>query len=170
MKTKLIEALKKTVDDLVNNRKEYGWIAVQSCNCGLLAQNIHNVEPEKIKELYLKDYILNDNSWGDRCQKTNAPMLAVFTKMFEAGMTADDFIELENLSNPEIQKEAGFSGYTSCNSEDNVIKYMSAWIRILEREQPAKTETPKWEEQKPTPVKFLKVSEMVENQVIHFEN
>ena len=37
-KVKLIEALKKSIDDLKYNRKEYKWTDTDNCNCGILAK------------------------------------------------------------------------------------------------------------------------------------
>lgn len=169
MKTKLIIALKKTVDDLVNNKKEYQWTDIARCNCGIVAQNVCGFSERQVDH-YAKSL------WTDmaeECQSTGIPINIIMAKLQEVGMSWEDIMDLEYCGNEKICEEAGISirhmkggrFYATSNgkalllyqTKEGLIRYLNAWIRILEREQP-------------TPIKFIKLSEMVENQIIHFEN
>lgn len=156
MKTKLIEALKKTIDDLKFNRKEYNWTDVQSCNCGLLAANVTDRKFRDIAGWSIE---------ANLCKKTGKPVHLIFQDLTDIGMSYDDVTDFEFLANPAVITEAGISPNSLFpyiplgsskeiimtnlhNDKLTVILYMEAWVRILEREGAAQIPEIK-EEEKP---------------------
>lgn len=130
MKTELIKALKETVLDLRLNRKDYDWWNCSGCNCGILAQNICGMDAAALTDNR------NTGSWSMVCRSTGKKLSVVLEKMFLVGMTKEDIIGLESLSDENILKEAGMvRDFVSFTDKDSVIKYMEAWLRILEREE-----------------------------------
>lgn len=130
MKTELIKALRETVLDLELNRKEYDWMKVNSCNCGILAQNICGMDDDTLTAN--RDI----GAWSLVCKSTGENMSVVMKKMLSVGLTLQNIIDLEKLSSPEILKEASLNTWgVAMDNKELVIRYMKAWIRILEREE-----------------------------------
>lgn len=141
MKTKLISAIKETIIDLETGRKVYNWDNTTSCNCGLLAQNIcglHHTVLQNIIQSSPMPKIQQQALWSNkvRCDFTGLPMKEVFDNLYEAGLTAQDISELETLSSSLILKEVGVAVLNN-EERNDVLKYFRAWLRILERDQPA---------------------------------
>lgn len=85
------------------------------------------------------------------CPITGIPTKELFKELYEAGMTRDDFNHLEYLSNPFILKRAevdttkplfgeGLFSFIRISDgkyytrKENLIKYLKAWVSILEEE------------------------------------
>lgn len=106
---KLIDGLRKSADRLESDPHQYEWIDRTSCNCGILAQAITNMDRGQLSTA-LKE--LHPGSWteiaNDRksCSITGLPMNFVVRSLLDAGMTWRDFSELECLSNKKIAERA----------------------------------------------------------------
>lgn len=162
MKTKLIEAIRETIIDLETGRREYSWSEASTCNCGILTRNISNLTYKQLRDMIEEsDMNICDNSalWSNKitCTVTNAPLQEVFKKMYEVGLTKEDIIHLERLSDSKILSltNIDISQGDYYMRKENVLLYFRAWLRILEREE---TPAPKLEPE----YRFIKKHESVE--------
>lgn len=170
MRTKLIDVLNITIQDLKLNRKEYNWTDQNKCNCGLVAQNV----------LRNDKFIIYDgwSAGARRCKQTGAAINGVFARLFAIGLTEEDIIHLEHQNNIEILKEAGLradllnldTGETCSygrSEKKSFIKYLEAWVRILERE---KDETVTVPETAPKEMEFKKYEQMKKENNLIYQN
>lgn len=160
-KYKLIEAIRKTVDDLVNNNKLYNWMECASCNCGVLAQNICNLNQQELN----KRTSTVPGIWKETvCAFTGTPMESVFLKMFSVGCTKEDIIHLENLDDGRVLKKLGKTVMIQA-SKSNLIKYLDAWLSVLEEEEdkPIKLSAKPMSYSKESETKFVESVELSQN-------
>lgn len=96
---KLAEALERTAERVEKDR-DYDWSYPQSCNCGILAQELLGVNQEDLKTIIHGDANLV-GSWSlsaedvMKCAVTGAPLVGVFRALKECGIDLDDFWWLE---------------------------------------------------------------------------
>lgn len=130
----LINALTKSVEFLERLDYWYAWTDSASCNCGILAQQIMNCNGSELR----KDIDTSHGLWSDgaryfeQCRKTGVPINIIFQKFYEIGLTSKDIIQLENLSNKKIIRKAKLENNLKIGDKDNLIKYMKAWIELLQ--------------------------------------
>lgn len=152
MKTKLIEALRKTIEVLKTNPEKYKWTDSKRCNCGLIAEQImgktviggisqysKDADPERSLGPWQNGALL--------CEQMGRPINEVYGTLFKAGMSVEDICNLEHLTDINILKKLGLEKdrkfHPWCNSFinfnrnniDYLIKYLTAWIEILQEEQ-----------------------------------
>lgn len=135
MKTELINALRKTAQDLREGTKKYNWWSASSCNCGCLARNVGNTTIEDIRQHI-------HAAWSDTCAITGIEMNVVVSRLIAIGMSKEDIYNLEILGDEKILTESVLSkdGFDSSlpmrkyRDKNHVIAYMDAWANILERE------------------------------------
>ena len=143
-----IEALKLTLDKLNDPNTDYRWDDQRSCNAGLLAQSVMNTDREGIGTLLYKSEV--GASWGgsfhpygvDTCSITGFPLNEIFDTLTKTGFTKNEIDNLEQLNDKIICKKANIKILAENDQKvikDNVIKYITAWIEIIE-------EAPKVEE------------------------
>lgn len=114
-KITLKEALKVVVHALENDTIKYDWHQISHCNCGLVAQAITGTDLESLDDIYLNDISTslqeklqqeNTPTWSEMvkeyCPLTGQPLVAIFEKLYEAGMKREDIAHLEYLSDPKI--------------------------------------------------------------------
>lgn len=150
MKTQLIEAIKKTIDDLKFNKKYYHWAIPAACNCGILAQNILQISKTELSALMDNTGQCGWTKTSILCQETGQRINIIFEKLLSIGLTYQNIINLENLSDKNIEREMNICLFIneeiSCfnkyflssfyrQSKEHLILYLEAWLRILEREQ-----------------------------------
>ncbi len=118
---RLIKGLNVVINALKNGTIHYDWSHQDSCNCGVVAQAILAKNKDEIRTYYnevqkeLAKHNTNDAkvdlTWqnGVRylCPLTGEPMVEVFRKLFEAGLSKSDIVHLEYMNNPAILKRSG---------------------------------------------------------------
>ena len=171
MKTELIEALKKTIDDLRFDRKHYSWMNGGSCNCGVLAQNICGItELDVLQGIEWKN---GDTpmGWKTICSQTGMGVFNIASRLIAVGLTQKDIDNMEFLKDKEILKEAGILERLMRHiDKEDVIKYMEGWVRILEREVIAAPKSEPIKELQNKPMEFVTFKEMKEEQELIFSN
>jgi hypothetical protein len=144
-----IEALKATIINLEDNKTEYDWSTCNHCNCGVVAKTLLN------GKLPYEAGLLNSPLSGEvgsgafsreaLCLTTNLPLPLVFQKLKDAGFTHLELQELEWLGNEIILNKIGekklilngisFIKDSKYSNKKTLIKYLKAWVEILEEEQ-----------------------------------
>lgn len=146
-----IEALKQTIVNLIEDKIQYNWTSANNCNCGVVARALLDVD-----DLFQHGYTTNTFpidplargcfARDAYCITSNIPIPKVFQSLKDAGFSHEDLLSLEYLGDPKICKKAGMESTTSLcpyptlvgggyNQKDNLIKYLKAWIEILEEQQ-----------------------------------
>lgn len=108
MKTKLITALRAAARSIESGTIDYDWAEQCRCNCGVLACALTGSPPSKLSLPSVKGGLTWQQIVGRHCPITGLPEQVTLRAMFEAGLTQQDIIELENLSNPAVCERAGF--------------------------------------------------------------
>lgn len=163
-KQKLIKALKLVINNLKNDTANYEWNHQSTCNCGLVAQAITNLSQHELAELShsmfdeldkkYKDNKSTTISWQlavkEYCPLTGEPLKDILKKLFQNGLTKEDMVHLEYMTNPAILKKSGirvskfpyFGKFVGSffpikdyhSKQQNLILYLQAWVSILENE------------------------------------
>ena len=169
---KLINHLQTANQALKDGSFPYLWSECNRCNVGVVASCVLGVGIEKLEDLLDRSIertqkALNmDNKgvwWSDMigvlCPITGRPIHKIFRDLMDAGLTKQDMIHLEKLSDPRILKKAGIKtthtvpkksrkhwwnkaiitqveecDYQYNESKNNLIKYLDAWISILQED------------------------------------
>lgn len=145
-KTKLIQGFRLILLALENKTIEYNWGRYENCNCGIVTQGLLNMSPDDIQ----RHMTNNKNSrlipgaffgWSTQvqhfCSITGITNDKIFKSLFKVGLSTDDIIHLEYLSDKKILKRAKIWTFLTPNyhkKKKNLIKYLRAWIDILEEE------------------------------------
>lgn len=138
---KLIKAIKKTIQNLESGEK-YQWGHMGSCNCGHLAQELTNLNKAEIHEYALRS---RSGDWAEQvsafCPQSGLHMDIIIDEMLNNGLTRDDLIHLERLSDDRILKKLPKEDrYLKHNNKADVVKYFKAWVMILEEDMKSKEE------------------------------
>lgn len=124
-KKNLMDNLQIVISGLKNNTIHHNWLRQESCNCGVVAQAILGIGPLKLKEYFVETNMFKRNvlasysgmkesevhmTWQNAvkayCPITGEPLITVFKKLRDAGLTSDDIVHLEHMTNPIILKRA----------------------------------------------------------------
>jgi hypothetical protein len=91
----------------------------------------------------------------DRCEVTDLPLAWVYRRLFAAGFTPTDLIDLESLLSPVVRKRAGLEAlmgdlnsdlfndlrrrqkifpFGNCDDPSTVVRYMRVWADMIEEE------------------------------------
>lgn len=149
MKTKLIKALKVAINALEKDTVEYDWYEQCSCNCGVVAQAIlgktkYEIDRDLDKASSKrwdqdKDGAMTWKNMVKRyCDITGKSTSQIFKDLTENGMTVEDITHLEYLENKAILKRADIRVLFHKNyykKKKNLIKYLKAWVNILEEQE-----------------------------------
>lgn len=152
-KEKLIQALRVAIDALQNETIFYDWKTQDSCNMGVVAQAILNVDAQKLNELrkplFNKLNNVNqkrkqnkeeklDKTWKNAIQQgcpiTGEKLPKIIQRLEECGMTRADMVHLEYLENPAILKLSGIQKIPKQKriQVDTIQKQIPAgWFGIL---------------------------------------
>jgi len=130
----LINALRATVRKL-SSSDNYQWGHMGSCNCGQLAQELTHFSKAEIHAFAMERYGDWSQQVKDFCLDSKLPIDFIIQTMLNAGLTRSDIRHLEKLSDnkiinclPENDREL------MQNIKDDVIKYINAWVKMLELE------------------------------------
>ncbi|MGA0059943.1 MAG: hypothetical protein ACO3RU_10180, partial [Planctomycetota bacterium] len=98
---RLAFALRKTADRLADGAR-YEWGHVGRCNCGHVAQTLTDFDDRQILRIFGQDLSEWTEHARNRCADTNRDLVALFDVLHTAGMSHEDVLHLENLSDPRI--------------------------------------------------------------------
>jgi hypothetical protein len=130
----LIDALRKTAARL-EERTDYQWGHMGSCNCGFLAQEITKLKKEEIHARAMQRYGDWNEQLNDYCPTSGLAMDDLISEMLLAGFDADDLKHLEKLSDPFVLRTMSLEQRNlKHNNKDHVIRYLNAWANRLENE------------------------------------
>lgn len=151
MRTKL-EALKHAIQELKAG-KFYKWTEMSACNCGIVAQSVTGYDSQTLHKK-IHDGTMID-LWGESavaCGVSGLPINEVLQALFDAGFTKAEIQSLEQCSDGRVLAEAGIDLRKPCYQDGKrtshkahkktLIKYLEAWVRLIEREQPQVKEHP----------------------------
>lgn len=151
---KKLEVIKQTIYRLENNLVEYDWRCSKSCNCGVLASTCmgRDITTSEIGKMVLN--CKNPGAFARKayCMVTGIGISEVIKSLMDAGFTFDDIKHLEYLSDANIAAKAGIklgyweeTGYPIAHGyfmeKEYFIKYLKAWVEILEEEAISETIT-----------------------------
>jgi hypothetical protein len=130
----LVNALKATANKLALGNV-YQWGHMGSCNCGNLAQTITHFTKEEIHRFAME----RKGDWSEQvlefCPSSGYPIDMVIQKMMEMGLTRNDLIHLEHLSDQRVLQQIPLEGrYLNKNSKEDTILYMRTMANMLEAE------------------------------------
>lgn len=137
---KLIPTIKIVLTSLEKDIVDYEWKHPQCCNCGLMVQGILNVTPRNVNKIF--HYLLSFNdaktTWKSQaqqyCSVTGMPLNLVFEVLHNKGFKIEDIVHLEFLNNSAILELSGIDTTKKSyySNRNNLIKYLKAWLNILE--------------------------------------
>jgi len=132
----LVEALRRTADKLEKGAK-YQWGHMGSCNCGHLAQELTTYTKEQIHAYALQTRM---GDWAEQtaafCGESKLPLDLVISSMLDAGLTNEDLIHLERLSDQQILRRFPIPKRHQFekNNRADLILYLRAWADLLEEQ------------------------------------
>lgn len=132
--TQLINALKATAEKLEQGNT-YQWGHMGSCNCGNLAQTITHFSKEEIHRFAMD----RKGDWSEQvlefCPSSGYPMDMIIQKMMEIGLTRNDLMHLEHLSDQNVLQQLPLEKrHLNKNSKADTILYMRTMANMLEAE------------------------------------
>ena len=128
----VIEVLRSTAFAL-ENRSDYQWGHMGSCNCGFLAQEITNLRKNEIHGYAMQRCGDWSEQLHDYCATSGLPMDDLITKMIEFGFDTVDLKHLERLSDHHVVKTLPREEqHLKHNVKADVVKYLKAWANVLE--------------------------------------
>lgn len=131
----LIDALRQTTERLNDENVEYQWGHMGQCNAGHLIQTITGMSSFEI----VKSVDFQLDEWSehatDYCSKTGCKVDDIFLSIEKHGMTHEDIVKLENLSDRKIldNLDGGFR-HLERNNRMDVIEYMNSFANLLENQ------------------------------------
>lgn len=134
---------------------------------------------EIVPAIMMADDAIKLWSTAAKCLYSKLEMPQVFQRLRDVGLSAKDIFNLENLADNAVCDEAGI-GRASCDTmigvtnilrtqKNSVVKYMEAWIRILERDQVVPEEKP-INAAPNKPMQFVSYKEMKTEMELLFQN
>ena len=130
----LIDALRQTSNRLLDDQVEYQWGHMGQCNAGHLIQTLTGLSSFEIVESI--DFQLDE--WSehaiDYCSNTGCKVDDIFLTIEKHGMTHEDIVKLENLSDRKVLNnlDGGFR-HLMRNNRNDVIDYMNSFADLLEK-------------------------------------
>ena len=120
----LILALRETASRIRSGQANYRWTSVASCNCGLLAKTLLNVD-----NTWLLENLPGIATWSCMaqdafCTVTGIPTNTVFKALYDAGVEKQDFTRIEFLLSPRVP--------CGCDDPVTVAAWMDAEAERLE--------------------------------------
>ena len=130
----LIDALLETSNRLEQPGVEYQWGHMGQCNAGQLIQTLTGMSSyEIVKSIDFKYDEWSEHAF-DYCSNTGHKVDDLFNAMHNLGLTHEEIVKLEHLSDNEILNnlEGGFR-YLSKNEKSDVIAYMRSYADLLQK-------------------------------------
>ncbi len=130
----LIDVLKKTALH-IDKSPNYQWGHMGACNCGFLAQEVTKLTKAEIHRRALERHGDWTEHLNDYCPINGLPFDDVISELINFGFDSDDLKHLEKLSDPKILRTFPLSERNlHHNAKQDVVKYLKAWVAILEDE------------------------------------
>ena len=129
---KLIDALKKTAQDLDSNCK-YEWGHMGRCNVGCLVQNLTGKSDSQIAETVNFEISEWSEFANDYCSNSNQAVSNLFSDLHTNGLSYKDVIHIEYLSNPKVLKHIPQKKLRRNQAKD-VSLYLKAFAKQLSLE------------------------------------
>ena len=131
-KEKLIHALKKTAVDL-DNGCDYEWGHMGRCNAGCLVQNLMDKTDTEIASMVNFEI----DEWSEHakeyCSGTNQNVEVLFRRLQDFGLSHQDIVHLEYLSDPNILRRMPEDRrHLRKNNPKDVSDYMKCFAQQLE--------------------------------------
>jgi hypothetical protein len=130
----LITALRATAERLGAGAR-YQWGHYGECNCGHLAQTLLGYAPAELHRFGQQ----REGDWQEHareyCDTSGYRIDHVIRQMLGAGLSLDDIIHLENLSDPRVLAALpGGMRYLARNDRDDAVLYLRTWAELLDRQ------------------------------------
>ncbi|MBC7794209.1 MAG: hypothetical protein H7Z43_10920 [Clostridia bacterium] len=127
----LIDALMLTADRL-STGAEYQWTHMGACNCGHLAQTVTHLSRAKLHALALE----KPGDWSEQaidfCPTSGFPMDHVIATMLELGLTTQDLVHLERLSDTAVLAHLPLERrHLDYRERDDVVLYLETLAAML---------------------------------------
>ncbi len=132
----LIGVLERTAEKLEKGAP-YQWGHMGQCNCGNLAQELTPYSPAQIHTYAMES---RKGDWEEQvssfCNDGGMHIDLVISSMIEAGLSQEDIIKLERLSDKQILSRIPESIRTQIrhNDRSHVATYMREWASMLKEE------------------------------------
>ncbi len=129
----LISAIFRTAEKLEKGAP-YQWGHMGQCNCGNLAQELTTYTSEQIHNYALES---RNGDWEEQvsafCNNGSMHMDLVISSMLEAGLTREDLMNLERLSDKQILARipAEIRSKIRHNERAHVVAYLRSWGEML---------------------------------------
>lgn len=135
----LIDALRNTAKRIGAVKSNYDWKNIGACNCGNLVQVITGQDKKQIHH----DGIQKHGDWEMLVylykEDSNFEIDRTIKKLVEAGLSLQDIVNLENLSDPAILGRLPEEHkYIKRDKKEDVVLYLEIWADMLEEELLAK--------------------------------
>ena len=131
-KKKLITALTKTANDLEQGC-EYEWGHMGRCNAGCLVQNLISKTDKQISNMFNNELDEWSEYAKEYCIGTNDNVQDLFDRLHSFGLSHQDIIHLEYLSDPNILNQMPENRrYLQKNNAQDVSDYMRCFAQQLE--------------------------------------
>jgi len=133
-KEKLIKALGRAIHSLKNDIVSYNWFKQTQCNCGIVLQSILGVDKETLQEYWdsevkkiQDDKFKKNPTWKgmikSTCSATGIPTRGVLKMLYSEGITPEDMVHLEFMSNEAILEVANINKTNTTKRKPNGTKY-----------------------------------------------
>ena len=130
----LVQVLKNTARN-INGNPIYQWGHMGACNCGFLAQEVTKLTKEEIHRRAMQRHGDWTEHLNDYCQINGLPFDDVISELIAFGFDSVDLKHLEKLSDPNILRTIPPAERNlRHNIKQDVVKYLKAWINLLEEE------------------------------------
>ena len=138
----IIDILRNTARSIAASA-DYQWGHMGACNCGFLAQQVTQLKKAEIHSRAMQGVGDWNEQLNDYCPTSGLPMDDLIHALLETGFDIDDLKHLERLSSLEILHTLPIDDRNlKHNLKSDVVKYLNAWISLMEGEILAKLELP----------------------------
>jgi hypothetical protein len=137
MRTALMEALRKTADQIEKGTIRYKWTSTIQCNCGTLLQVITGYDDEALTEPLYSSYDARDYYPIGDVRHSLYHCYSALAEKLGVEITRWELVALEQCNDPEVcRRVRGWRIWRVIqrNKPASVIRYMRTWADMLERE------------------------------------
>ena len=130
----IVEALRKAAKK-IEESDNYQWGHMGACNCGFLAQEVTKLTKAEIHRRAMERHGDWTEHLNDYCPVNGLPFDDIISELIVFGFDSSDLKHLEKLSDPGILRTFSFAERNlQHNVKQDVVKYLKAWIKLLEDE------------------------------------
>lgn len=130
----IVEALRKAAKK-IEESENYQWGHMGACNCDFLAQEVTKLTKAEIHRRAMERHGDWTEHLNDYCPVNGLPFDDVISELIAFGFDSSDLKHLEKLSDPDILRTFSYAERNlQHNVKQDVVKYLKAWIKLLEDE------------------------------------